>query len=125
MLNRGSGCFRTSTLGLALAIRTEQRRNFLADHRIIWSLVDINLGPVRLIFRHAVVGEDRFDGTFGNASVAIDACVGIDIKTIRQFMESFHRTNGGTIGVLTIDTWFSNNVRHSMMTPFKAEMFII
>src|SRR5439155_6755317 len=40
--------FRRSTFGLPLAIRSEERRNLLADHRIIRGLIDIDLRPLRL-----------------------------------------------------------------------------
>ena len=56
-----------------------------------------------IVLRHVGVGEDCFDGTFRYARVAIDTGVGVDIKTIRQFMKSFNRTNGCAVGVLAID----------------------
>src|SRR5438309_11289578 len=90
-----------------------QRGNLLADHRIVWRFVNINLRPVRVLFGHVAVGEDRFDRTFGNAGIAIDASVGVNIKTIGQFMKSFNGTDRGTVSVLAINTRFDNDVCHS------------
>src|SRR5262249_47914094 len=98
---------------LAFTVWSEQRGNLLADDRIIWRFVDIGLSPVGLIFRYVVVGEDRFDGTFRNACVAIDAGVSVDVKTVRQFVESFDGTNRGAVGVFTINARFSYDVGHS------------
>ena len=63
-----------------------QRRNLLADDGIVRRFVDIELQPIDRGFKligNIVVGEDRFNRTFGNARVAIDAGVGIDIEAIR------------------------------------------
>jgi hypothetical protein len=70
------------------------------------------------------VGENCFDGTFGNARVAINAGVGVDVKTIRQFMKSLYRTNCGTIGVLAINTWFNNGVRHSGTPSYELKCLL-
>ena len=80
-----------------------QGRNLLADNGILRSLVDIYLGPVSVVFRHVGVGKNSFYGTFRNTRVAIDARVGINVKTIGQLMKSFNRTNGCAVGVLAID----------------------
>ena len=83
--------------------RTVQGGNLLADNRVLWSFVDVDLGPVCVVFRHVGIGKNRFDGTFRNARIAIDASVGIDVKTIGQLMKCFNRTNGCAVGVLAID----------------------
>jgi hypothetical protein len=58
---------------------------------------------VSVVLRYVGIGENCFDGTFGNTCIAIDASVGINVKTIGQFMKSFNRTNGCAVGVLAID----------------------
>jgi hypothetical protein len=93
--------------------------NFLTDYRIVGGFIDIDLRPVLILFRHVVVGEDCFDRTLRYTRIAIDARVGINIKTVRQFMKCFDRTNGRAVSVLTINTRLSNDVRHFSMTPFK------
>jgi hypothetical protein len=76
---------------------------FLADDRILRSLVYVDLCPMSIVLGHVGVGEDCFDRAFRNARVAIDAGIGVDIKTIREFMECFNGTNGCAVGVLAID----------------------
>ena len=77
--------------------------NLLADDRIIRSFVYVDLRPMRIIFRYVCVGENSFYRTLRHARIAIDASVGVDVKTIRQFMKCFNRTNGCAVGVLAID----------------------
>jgi hypothetical protein len=89
-----------------------QGRNLLTDDWILGSFVDIDLGPMSVVFRHISIGKNCFDGTLGNARIAIDAGVGIDVKTIRQLVKSFNRTNSCAVGVLAIDAQFNNYVGH-------------
>ena len=74
----------------------------MADDRILRSFVYVDLGPMSVVLRHISIGEDCFDGTLRHARIAIDAGVGIDVKTIRQFMKRFNRANGCAVGVLAI-----------------------
>jgi len=63
-----------------------QRGNLLANHWIVRRFVDIELQPIGrlfILFGHIVVGEDRFDRTLGDARIAIDAGISVDVKTIR------------------------------------------
>ena len=60
-----------------------QCRFLLTDDRIVWRFVNIDLSPMRVIFGDEIIGEDRFYGTLGDASIAIDTSLGIDIQTIR------------------------------------------
>jgi hypothetical protein len=94
------------------AARAVKSRNFLTDDWILRSFVDVDLRPVRIIFGNIRVREDRFDGTFGNACVAINASVGVDVKTIGQLVKCFNRTNCCAVGVLAIDAQFNNYVGH-------------
>lgn len=81
-----------------------QRRNFLADDRIVWSFVDIDLRPMSIIFWNVSVGEDCLDGAFRNARIAIDTSVGVDVKTIGEFVKSLHRTDSRAVGIFAINT---------------------
>ena len=87
----------------ACTSRSVQGGNLLTDNGILWSLVDIYLGPVSVVLRYVGISENCFYGTFGNTCVAIDASVGINVKTISQLMKSFNRTYGCAVGVLAID----------------------
>src|SRR5687768_17990602 len=77
--------------------------NFLADDWVLRSFVYVDLRPMSIVLGHVGVGEDCFDGTFGHARIAIYTGVGVDVKTVGQFMKCFNRTNGCAVGVLAID----------------------
>ena len=83
--------------------RTVQGGNLLTDDRILRSFVYVDLGPMSVVLRHISIGKDCFDRTFRHARIAIDAGVGVDVKTIRQFMKCFNRANSCAVGVLAID----------------------
>jgi len=59
-----------------------ERRDLLANHRVVRRFVNVNLRPVLVLLGHVVVGEDGLDRTLGDARIAIDASIGVDIKTI-------------------------------------------
>jgi hypothetical protein len=80
-----------------------QRRNLLTDDRILGSFVDVDLRPMSVILRNIRVSENRFYRTLRHARIAIDASIGIDVKTIGQLVKRFNGTNGGAVGVLAID----------------------
>ena len=75
----------------------------MADDRVIRSFVYVDLRPMSIIFRYVGVGENRFHRAFRHARITIDASIGIDVKTIGQFVKRFNRTNGCAVGVLAID----------------------
>jgi hypothetical protein len=89
-----------------------QRWNLGADHRVVWRLVDIDLGPVCVIFRYVVVGEDCFDRTFRHAGIAVDTSVGVDVETVGQFMKCFDWTDSRTVGVFAINAQLNNYIGH-------------
>jgi hypothetical protein len=71
--------------GRAIAGWSVERRDLLANHWIVRRFVNIELQPIDRLFiliGNIVVGEDGFDRTFGDARIAIDASVSVDIKTI-------------------------------------------
>ena len=76
----------------------------MADDWIVWSFVNIDLRPMSIIFGNVSVGEDCLYRTFRNARIAIDTGVGIDVKTIGEFMKSFQRTHCGAVGIFAINT---------------------
>jgi hypothetical protein len=102
----------------ARAVGAMQSGNLLADDRILRSLVDIDLRPVRIVLGYVRVGKDRFDWTLRHTRIAINASLRIYVKTIGQFVKCLNRTNGSTVSVLAINTRFSYDVGHSGMTPF-------
>ena len=76
----------------------------MTDHWIVWCFVDIDLSPMRIILRHVSVGEDRFHRTLRYTGIAVDAGVGIDVETIRQFVKRLNWTHRSAIRVLAVNT---------------------
>jgi hypothetical protein len=74
-----------------------------ADYRIFWSLVDIDLRPVSIVFGHVVVSEDCFHRTFRNAGITIDASIGVNVEAVRQFVKCFDRAHRGTVGIFAVN----------------------
>jgi hypothetical protein len=101
-------------------VRAVQSGVLLADDRIVGSLVDVDLRPVRVVLRYVGVGKNRFDRTLGHTRIAIDASLGVYVKTIRQFVKCFDGTDGSAVSVLAINTRFGDDVGHSGTTPFDA-----
>ena len=58
---------------------------------------------MRVVFRNVGIGEDCFHRTFGHAGIAIDTSVGVDVKTIGEFVKCFYRTNSRAVGVFAIN----------------------
>lgn len=81
-----------------------QGRNFRANYRILRSFVDIDLGPVGVVFRDVVIGEYCLDRTLRHAGVTIDTGVGVNVEAIREFVKCFNRADGGTVGIFAVNT---------------------
>jgi hypothetical protein len=81
-----------------------QGRNLLADDWIVRRLVNVDLSPVGVLIRDGGIREDRLHGAFRHARVAIYAGVGVDIETVRQFMERLDRADRRAIRILAINT---------------------
>jgi hypothetical protein len=102
-----------------------QRGDLLTKNRIVRGFIDIDLRPVRIVLRHIVVGEYGFDWTLGNARVAIDARIGVDIKAVGQFVKCLYRADRGTIRVLAVNTWFHHYIGHLGDAPFKLKIIYL
>jgi hypothetical protein len=85
---------------------------FLANDRIVWSFVNIDLRPVSIVFRDVGVREDGFHRTFRYAGIAINASVGINVEAVGQFMKSFDGADGRTVGIFTVNAQLNNYIGH-------------
>jgi hypothetical protein len=56
--------------------------------------------------------EDGFHRTFGDASLAVDAFIGVDVEHQFPFVEAFDGTDHDAIRILASGTRFANNVSH-------------
>ena len=93
-----------------------QRFFLQTDDRIIGGLFSIERNPLLILFRHSQVREDRFDGAFRHARIAINAGIGIDIKTVGQFMKRLDRADRRAVRVFTIYAERCHNVGHARLT---------
>src|SRR5262249_5597013 len=73
---------------------------------------------VRPLRRHIGLGEDRFDRTLRNACLAVDAIIRIDVKHHVVLVETLHRADCDTIGILAVMTRLANSVSHRLTGPF-------
>ena len=80
-----------------------QGGNLCANHRIVRSFVNIDLGPVCVVFRDVVIGKDSFHRTLRHAGIAIDAGVGVNVEAVRQLVKCFDRADGRTVGIFAIN----------------------
>jgi hypothetical protein len=99
-----SSCFDCCLLFRSGAVWAVQGRDLLTDHRILGCFVDIDLGPVSVVFGNISVGEYCFYRALGHAGIAINASISIDVETIGQFVKGLHWANGSAVGVLAINT---------------------
>jgi hypothetical protein len=69
---------------------------------------------VLLTLGDVFLGKDGVGRAFRNANCAVDALIGIDGQKVRTFTKTVHGTNIHTVGVLTADTRFGDNVSHGL-----------
>jgi hypothetical protein len=74
--------------------------------------IGIDLGETRPFGREFVFRKDGFDGTFGNASVTVNAGLGVNYQHVIVQVERFDRTNQSTISIATVHAGFGNDVGH-------------
>ena len=92
---------------------TMQGGNLRADYWIFRRLVDIDLSPVSIVFRHVVIGKNCFHGTLRHTGITIDASFWIDVQHVVVEVKGLNGTDKCTISVAAIYTRFCNDVSHS------------
>lgn len=75
----------------------------MADDRILGSFIDINLGPMSVVFRHVGVSEDCFHRTLRYAGITIDACLGVNVESVRELVKCFNRADSSAVGVFAVN----------------------
>ena len=61
--------------------------------------------------------EDGFDGTFGDASLAVDALFRVDVEHRFSLVETLDRTDNDAVGVFAVEARLGDDVGHS--APFS------
>src|SRR5262249_16429535 len=72
----------------------------------------VELDVLRPRLRHIPFVEDRLDGTFRDARLAIDTLYRIDVEHLLVLIEAFHWAYGYAIGVLAIAARLANDEGH-------------
>src|SRR5512134_2782 len=99
------------------------RRGLLLDDRLPHlGELGVRLGPVLLLVRNVVLGEDRLHRAFRNAQGAVDALVGIDDEHVGAFAEAIHRAYINAIGILALDAGLDHDVSHSIPSEFRESL---
>ncbi len=96
------------------AAGAHEGRDLGADDRVIFGL-GVLFEPIHIFFGYRHVGKDGFDGAFGQTCVTVDAVVRIDQKPVRRLVKSLDGTDGGAIGVLTIDARRCSDIGHLLL----------
>ncbi len=69
------------------------------------------------LFRDTVFLEDGFNRALGNARIAIDALVRVDVKDLLAFVKRIDRADDDAIGVFTGEAGFGNDKGHGGSFP--------
>jgi hypothetical protein len=109
LLQQGGTCPPLNELYSLLLFRSGARwsvqcRYLLTNDWIVRCLINVDLGPMRVIFRNEVIGKDCFYRTLRHACVTIDTSFSIDVQAVGQFVERLNRTHRGAIGVFAVNT---------------------
>jgi hypothetical protein len=74
--------------------------------------IGVNLRKFGPLFRNIIFGKDSFDRAFGDASVTIDARLGIYDEHVIVKMKGIHGTDHCTIRVSAVNAGISHHVGH-------------
>src|SRR5690606_38390818 len=89
----------------------------LGDHRALRRKLSVQRGVVFPLFREVVFVEDGLDRTFGNARLAVDAFIRMDVEHRLTLVKTLDRTDDNAVGVLAVETRLRNDVSHAAPLP--------
>src|SRR5262249_10865173 len=101
-----------SVRGLVARLALERILLFV-DHRALGGLFGVQLGDLLPLLGKVVLEEDRLDGALGDARLAVDALLGVDVKHLRPLVEAIDRADDDAIGVFAVEAGLGNDVSHS------------
>ncbi len=101
-----------------------QRFLLFGDH---FAIARFCFGGVQLDVALPFVGdvvlmEDGFDGALGNACLAVDTLLGVDVEHLIAFVEALDWANDDAIGVFASRAGLGNNMSHvlDLSNQFKS-----
>src|SRR5437879_4506341 len=71
----------------------------------------VELNVLRPWCRHARFGKDRLHGAFGDARLAVDAILRIDVELLLVLIEAVAGADDNAVGVFAIVAGFTHNKR--------------
>lgn len=84
----------------------------LGNARALWSHLGVQVLVARPLFRQVISVENRCHRALRNTGLAIDALLRVNEEDRFAFVKTLDRTNNDAVGVLAVETGFSNNMCH-------------
>ena len=84
----------------------------LGDARALRSHLGVQVLVARPLFRQVISVENRCHRALRNTGFAIDALFRVNEEDRFAFVKTLDRTNNNAVGVLAVETGFSNNMCH-------------
>src|SRR5262245_29729902 len=85
------------------------------------AFIRVDLHVVGPLCRQVGLRENGLDRALGDARLAVDAVVGIDVEHLLVHVEALHRTDDATIGVLAVITRGSDDMCHESNSVLSAD----
>jgi len=102
----------TLLLGFPVRLGLAKRLLFFGNDRALGGHFRVQLNVASPLLWDFFLRIDRLHRALRDAGVAIDTHGRIDIEHPLPFSERLYGTNDHAIGVLAIQTWFTNDMRH-------------
>src|SRR2546421_9203246 len=109
---------------LPLAGRAEEGWNLATDDGVLGCFFYVEGEPFLQVFGQCRVGVDGLDGAFGDAGVAVNACVGVDVESVCQFVERLDGADRGAVRVLAVNTVLCDDVGHRWIRFLRARSYV-
>jgi hypothetical protein len=107
-------------------LRVSQRLLLFGDDFALRRHLRIQFNEAFPLSRNIVLMENGLDRALGDASLAIDALIGMDVEHLFPFVEALYGANNNAIGIAAAYARLGNNVSHdenlSNELPNRSEL---
>src|SRR5262249_28193958 len=83
--------------------------------RALGRLLGVERRELLPLVGQVVFVEDGFDGALGDAGLAVDAFLRVDVEHLRPFVEAVDRAYDHAIGVFAVEAGLGDDVSHSRL----------
>lgn len=101
-------------------LRIRQRLLFFRDHLGLCSHIRVHLCIFLPLVRNVVLMKNCFHGTLGDASLAVNALLGVNVQHLFPFVKALDWANDNAICISAADAGLSNNVGHGLKPFFRS-----